>query len=65
MSHKPTIMIPGSEKGVRVESRVLEERIQKAVNDGHRHIEIIAQGQHGIGGGRPGGGGGARTPRRP
>ena len=50
MSHKPTIMIPGSEKGVRVESRVLEERIQKAVNDGHRHIEIIAQGQHGIGG---------------
>ena len=50
MSHKPTIMIPGSEKGVRVESRVLEERIQKAVADGHRHIEIIAQGQHGIGG---------------
>jgi NADPH-dependent glutamate synthase beta subunit-like oxidoreductase/glutamate synthase domain-containing protein 3/Pyruvate/2-oxoacid:ferredoxin oxidoreductase delta subunit len=50
MSQKPTIMIPGSEKGVRVESRVLEERIQKAVADGHRHIEIIAQGQHGIGG---------------
>ncbi len=50
MSQKPTIMIPGSEKGVRVESRVLEERIQKAVADGHRYIEIIAQGQHGIGG---------------
>ncbi|MDA8126936.1 MAG: FAD-dependent oxidoreductase [Deltaproteobacteria bacterium] len=50
MSKKPTIMIPGSEKGLRVESRVLEERIQKAVADGHRHIEIIAQGQHGIGG---------------
>jgi len=50
MSSKPTIMIPGSEKGVRVESRVLEERIQTAVSDGHRHIEIIAQGQHGIGG---------------
>ncbi|MHB8909114.1 MAG: FAD-dependent oxidoreductase [Syntrophales bacterium] len=50
MSNKPTIMIPGSEKGVRVESRVLEERIQKAVADGHRRIEIIAQGQHGIGG---------------
>jgi NADPH-dependent glutamate synthase beta subunit-like oxidoreductase/glutamate synthase domain-containing protein 3/Pyruvate/2-oxoacid:ferredoxin oxidoreductase delta subunit len=50
MSQKPTIMIPGSEKGARVESRVLEERIQKAVSDGHRHIEIIAQGQHGIGG---------------
>jgi len=50
MSSKPTIMIPGSEKGVRVESRVLEERVQRAVADGHRHIEIIAQGQHGIGG---------------
>ena len=50
MSSKPTIMIPGSEKGVRVESRVLEERIQKAVAEGHRRIEIIAQGQHGIGG---------------
>ncbi len=50
MSQKPTIMIPGSEKGVRVETRILEERLQKAVADGHRHIEIIAQGQHGIGG---------------
>jgi NADPH-dependent glutamate synthase beta subunit-like oxidoreductase/glutamate synthase domain-containing protein 3/Pyruvate/2-oxoacid:ferredoxin oxidoreductase delta subunit len=47
---KPTIVIPGSEKGIRMESRVLEERIQKAVRDGYRHIEIIAQGQHGIGG---------------
>ncbi|MEW6333960.1 MAG: hypothetical protein AB1558_06795, partial [Thermodesulfobacteriota bacterium] len=50
MSSKPTIIIPGSEKGVRVDSRLLEERIQKAVRDGHRRIEIIAQGQHGIGG---------------
>lgn len=50
MSQKPTIIIPGSEKGLRVESRVLEERIQKAVAEGHRHIEVIAQGQHGIGG---------------
>ena len=50
MSSKPTIMIPGSEKGVRVESRVLEERIQKAVADGHRRIEVQAFGQHGIGG---------------
>ena len=33
-----------------MDSRVLEERIQKAVADGHRCIEIIAQGQHGIGG---------------
>ncbi len=50
MSQKPTIIIPGMEKGVRVDSRLLEERIQKAIADGHRNIEIIAQGQHGIGG---------------
>jgi NADPH-dependent glutamate synthase beta subunit-like oxidoreductase/glutamate synthase domain-containing protein 3/Pyruvate/2-oxoacid:ferredoxin oxidoreductase delta subunit len=50
MSPKSTIIIPGSEKGVRVDSRVLEERVQKAVADGHRNIEIIAQGQHGLGG---------------
>jgi NADPH-dependent glutamate synthase beta subunit-like oxidoreductase/glutamate synthase domain-containing protein 3/Pyruvate/2-oxoacid:ferredoxin oxidoreductase delta subunit len=50
MSSKPTIIIPGSEKGARVDSRILEERLQKAVADGHRRIEIIAQGQHGIGG---------------
>jgi NADPH-dependent glutamate synthase beta subunit-like oxidoreductase/glutamate synthase domain-containing protein 3/Pyruvate/2-oxoacid:ferredoxin oxidoreductase delta subunit len=50
MSNKPTIIIPGSEKGARVDSRILEERIQKAVADGHRNIEIIAQGQHGLGG---------------
>jgi NADPH-dependent glutamate synthase beta subunit-like oxidoreductase/glutamate synthase domain-containing protein 3/Pyruvate/2-oxoacid:ferredoxin oxidoreductase delta subunit len=38
------------EKGIRLESRILEERIQKAINDGHRCLEIIAHGQHGIGG---------------
>src|SRR5512137_1184156 len=50
MSYKPTIVIPGMEKGIRVDSRVLEERIQKAVVDGHQCIEVIAHGQHGIGG---------------
>ena len=50
MSSKPTIIIPGSERGIRVDSRILEERLQKAVAEGHRNIEIIAQGQHGIGG---------------
>jgi len=50
MLYKPTIVIPGMEKGLRVESRVLEENIQKAVSEGHRCIEIIAHGQHGIGG---------------
>ncbi|HOG16878.1 MAG TPA: FAD-dependent oxidoreductase [Syntrophales bacterium] len=48
--NKPTIIIPGMEKGLRVDSRILEERIQTAVAEGHRFIEIIAQGQHGIGG---------------
>jgi glutamate synthase domain-containing protein 3/thioredoxin reductase len=50
MSHKPTIIIPGSEKGVRMDSRVIEERIQNAVADGHRNIDIIADGQQGLGG---------------
>lgn len=50
MSYKPPIIIPGSEKGARVDSRILEERIQKAVGEGYRNIEIIAQGQHGLGG---------------
>ncbi|MBI4634277.1 MAG: FAD-dependent oxidoreductase [Deltaproteobacteria bacterium] len=50
MSNKPTITILGMEKGVRVESRILEERVQQAVAKGHRFIEIVAHGQHGIGG---------------
>ncbi|MCU0597862.1 MAG: FAD-dependent oxidoreductase [Desulfobacterales bacterium] len=43
-------IISGKEKDVRLESRVLEERIQAAVEQGHRHIEVHAFGQHGIGG---------------
>lgn len=43
-------IISGKEEGVRLESRVLEEKIQAAVAEGHRHIEIRAFGQHGIGG---------------
>lgn len=50
MLYKPTIVIPGMEKGLRVDTRILEEAIQKAVSEGHRCIEIIAHGQHGIGG---------------
>lgn len=42
--------ISGMERGRRLESRVLEERIQKAVESGHRYLEIEAYGQHGIGG---------------
>ncbi|MDZ7758802.1 MAG: FAD-dependent oxidoreductase [Desulfovermiculus sp.] len=42
--------IPGKEQGRRVESRVLEEKIQEAVAAGHRHLQVEALGHHGIGG---------------
>ncbi|XXJ20092.1 FAD-dependent oxidoreductase [Desulfovibrio caledoniensis] len=44
------IRIDGHENGVRVESRILEERIQAAVRQGARRLEIDAMGQHGLGG---------------
>ncbi|SFN01564.1 FAD-dependent oxidoreductase [Thermodesulforhabdus norvegica] len=44
------IRIDGIENGRRVDSRVLEERIQQAVADGYRFLEVHAFGQHGIGG---------------
>jgi len=44
------LVISGEESGRRIESRVLEERIQEAVNQGSREIEIRALGHHGIGG---------------
>jgi NADPH-dependent glutamate synthase beta subunit-like oxidoreductase/glutamate synthase domain-containing protein 3/NAD-dependent dihydropyrimidine dehydrogenase PreA subunit len=50
MTKTDTIKIPGVENSVRVESRILEERIQKAVTEGYRRIEVSACGQHGIGG---------------
>ncbi|MFP4256919.1 MAG: FAD-dependent oxidoreductase [Desulfobacterales bacterium] len=43
-------LISGREDGSRLESRVLEERIQEAVAGGHRRIKVEASGQHGIGG---------------
>lgn len=43
-------LISGRENGIRLESRVLEERLQQAVAEGHRRIEVEAAGQHGIGG---------------
>ena len=42
--------IAGKENGVRLESRILEERIQEAVRGGARELTIEACGQHGIGG---------------
>lgn len=44
------INIPGKKGDKRIPSRVLEEMIQNAVEQGHRAIEINAYGQHGIGG---------------
>ncbi len=43
-------VIKGIDNGKRVESRILEERIQDAVSKGYRYIEVEALGQHGIGG---------------
>jgi len=42
--------IAGQENGNRLESRTLEEKIQQAVEAGHRSIKVKACGQHGIGG---------------
>ena len=50
MSTKKKIVIQGMEEDRRVESRVLEERIQSAFSSGCRSIEVKAYGQHGIGG---------------
>jgi len=44
------ITIHGIIDGKRVPSRILEEQIQQAVQDGAREMHIIADGQHGIGG---------------
>ena len=42
--------ISGRENGRRLESRILEERLQHALAQGHRRLEVEAFGQHGIGG---------------
>ena len=44
------ITISGKTDGNRMDSRILEERIQEAVAAGYRHITVQAFGQHGIGG---------------
>jgi len=50
MHDKHYYRILGIENGRRVDSRILEQRIQKAVANGHRYLEVEAYGQHGIGG---------------
>ncbi len=48
--HQQYYRISGKEGGRRIESRILEERMQQAVAQGHRHLEVDAFGHHGIGG---------------
>jgi len=50
MSSQEFVFISGMENGQRVDSRILEERLQQAVAKGHRYIQVGAYGQHGIGG---------------
>ena len=45
-----TVTIHGIVNGKRVPSRILEEYIQQAVRDGARDLQIMADGQHSIGG---------------
>jgi len=44
------MIIQGNVENNRVPSRILEEQVQQAVEDGVRDLRITAQGQHGIGG---------------
>lgn len=50
ISNKHYYVIWGKDEGARLDSRVLEEKIQKAVERGYRDLNIHAHGQHGIGG---------------
>jgi NADPH-dependent glutamate synthase beta subunit-like oxidoreductase/glutamate synthase domain-containing protein 3 len=51
MSQQDYFIIKGEdENGIRMDSRILEENIQKAVEEGRRNLKIEALGQHGIGG---------------
>jgi NADPH-dependent glutamate synthase beta subunit-like oxidoreductase/glutamate synthase domain-containing protein 3/NAD-dependent dihydropyrimidine dehydrogenase PreA subunit len=43
-------LIKGVVRGKRVPSRILEEQVQEAVQNGIRELHITANGQHGIGG---------------
>ena len=50
MKRAKTVRLSGKEAGGRVPSRILEERIQEAVQNGARKLLVEAFGQHGIGG---------------
>src|SRR4030067_108146 len=44
------VIINGIINGSRTPSRILEEQVQQAVEEGARQLRVIADGQHGIGG---------------
>lgn len=50
MDNKHYYIISGKKDGDRIESRLLEEKLQDAVHRGYRELKIQAFGQHGIGG---------------
>jgi NADPH-dependent glutamate synthase beta subunit-like oxidoreductase/glutamate synthase domain-containing protein 3/NAD-dependent dihydropyrimidine dehydrogenase PreA subunit len=50
MQHDQFNLISGRKDGERLDSRVLEEQIQAAVDQGHHYLIVKAYGQHGIGG---------------
>ncbi|MGD0885318.1 MAG: FAD-dependent oxidoreductase [Thermodesulfovibrionales bacterium] len=47
---KNIVVIKGNINGARVPTRILEERLQHAIEEGAREVHVIADGQHGIGG---------------
>ncbi len=50
MNDQQSAIIQGRELGIRLESRILEERIQRMVKQGFTDLTIKAFGQHGLGG---------------
>ena len=50
MADSSKATIEGRDNGVRIETRILEERIQHAVDGGARELIVDAYGHHGIGG---------------
>ena len=50
ISKAENLSISGRVAGQRIDSRIIEEQIQSAVQQGHRKLRIQAYGQHGIGG---------------
>jgi NADPH-dependent glutamate synthase beta subunit-like oxidoreductase/glutamate synthase domain-containing protein 3/Pyruvate/2-oxoacid:ferredoxin oxidoreductase delta subunit len=50
MRDKPYLVVSGKNEGIRLDSRILDEKIQSAVAKGHRNLQIEAFGQHGLGG---------------